>query len=110
MIGEPYSQRIPAFSVKEELMRQSSVKKASYKRIAKVFIGIAERDGSRIGYTQQEVSEIRSAHCSRERKGSAAILLRQRIELLPLEIAAELESCGASDSRKNDADTALVSL
>ena len=65
--------------------------KGVIERVAKIFVGVAERDGGSVGNAQQKIREIRSGGGAGERKRPASVLLPEHIELLPLEVAAKLK-------------------
>ncbi len=97
VMGEPYSHRIPAFSVKAELIRQSSVKKASYSESRKYLSALPNAMEAAEGTPSRKFRKIRSRHDSRcisfagKAKRSPPVLLSQHIELLLLEVASKLE-------------------
>src|SRR5262249_12568535 len=56
--------------------------------LAKVLVRVAERNGTRIRYSQEEAREVVSRRCSGEGERSARVLLRQRVELISPHVTA----------------------
>ena len=58
---------------------------------AEVLVGVAEGDRAGVGHAEQEVGEIRTGGGAGEGEGAARILLREEVELLAAEVAADRE-------------------